>query len=456
MVARRPATRARRRASATACWRGSPRSSQTPNFPTGAAPSSSCGPGTRSLLGIFRALPSGGARIVPSTGRSCKEWRVARPRPTAPSMANSSASRLRGRGTLRRPTARVNERLGESADQRNISLIAIHDHGIPGISRAPCWRNRGGASRLARSVATTCAIAARHHRSRRRPRSRRCRVGRARRRSDESGGCQSHGRHRRCRHLCAARHARSTARRGSGATRSISPTASCRCCPSASPTISAPCAKEERARCLAVLHGLRPQWHTSADISSARRSCARPRSSPMSRRRPRSTAGPTTRPDRCSGPCCGRSGAAYGALNGAATSASRSSSTCPNARSILDEHGRDRARRRRPHRLEAHRLIEEFMIQANVAAAEDAGGKRTPLHLSRARCSRRRKSSQPRASSSRPSASSCRRPGRCSPRISTRSSPRRGRGLPRAGQRGGAAQPGPGRLRHRAISAISD
>src|SRR4029434_3671209 len=32
-----------------------------------------------------------------------------------------------------------------------------------------------------------------------------------------------------------------------------------------------------------------------------------------------------------------------------------------------------------PQRLEAHRLIEEFMIQANVAAAETLEGKRAPL-----------------------------------------------------------------------------
>ena len=34
-----------------------------------------------------------------------------------------------------------------------------------------------------------------------------------------------------------------------------------------------------------------------------------------------------------------------------------------------------------PERLDAHKLIEEFMIQANVAAAETLEAKTTPLHL---------------------------------------------------------------------------
>ena len=52
-----------------------------------------------------------------------------------------------------------------------------------------------------------------------------------------------------------------------------------------------------------------------------------------------------------------------------ATSARRSISTCPSARSCSSADGTfDRVVI--PPRLDAHRLIEEFMILANVAAAE--------------------------------------------------------------------------------------
>jgi ribonuclease R len=50
----------------------------------------------------------------------------------------------------------------------------------------------------------------------------------------------------------------------------------------------------------------------------------------------------------------------------------------PERKILLDEAGRV-ARVAVPERLAAHRLIEEFMIQANVAAAEALEGKRTPL-----------------------------------------------------------------------------
>ena len=53
----------------------------------------------------------------------------------------------------------------------------------------------------------------------------------------------------------------------------------------------------------------------------------------------------------------------------AATAASRSNSTCRSARSCSSRDGTvDRVIV--PERLDAHKLIEEFMIQANVAAAE--------------------------------------------------------------------------------------
>ncbi len=60
---------------------------------------------------------------------------------------------------------------------------------------------------------------------------------------------------------------RSTARRWSAATRSISPTASCRCCPSASPTISARCA-ERGPPCARRAHDLRRRRQKAPPLAS--------------------------------------------------------------------------------------------------------------------------------------------------------------------------------------------
>ena len=56
----------------------------------------------------------------------------------------------------------------------------------------------------------------------------------------------------------------------------------------------------------------------------------------------------------------------------------------PERKLVLDNEGRLKSVRW-PERLEAHRLIEEFMILANVAAAEDARGRAFASALSRSR-----------------------------------------------------------------------
>ncbi len=87
------------------------------------------------------------------------------------------------------------------------------------------------------------------------------------------------------------------------------------------------------------------------------------------RRRTRSTA----EPDETTGPLLDTVltplYAAYACGRRRATSARRSISICRNARSCSSPTARvDRVIA--PERLDAHRLIEEFMILANVAAAE--------------------------------------------------------------------------------------
>ena len=70
--------------------------------------------------------------------------------------------------------------------------------------------------------------------------------------------------------------------------------------------------------------------------------------------------------------------AAYAALARRATGAQPLDLDLPERKIVLDEQGKV-ARVVTPERLAAHRLIEEFMIQANVAAAETLEGKRTPV-----------------------------------------------------------------------------
>ncbi len=85
----------------------------------------------RRLLGIFRSHPRGGGTIDPVDRRDLKTWPV---RDGGEGEAKDGdlvrfeiLSRHRG-GV---PEARVAEALGNPSDQRQISLIAIHAHGIP-------------------------------------------------------------------------------------------------------------------------------------------------------------------------------------------------------------------------------------------------------------------------------------------------------------------------------------
>jgi ribonuclease R len=70
--------------------------------------------------------------------------------------------------------------------------------------------------------------------------------------------------------------------------------------------------------------------------------------------------------------------AAYAALSQARDKRAPLDLDLPERKIVLDEEGKV-ARVVTPERLAAHRLIEEFMIQANVAAAETLEGKRTPV-----------------------------------------------------------------------------
>ena len=139
-----------------------------------------------------------------------------------------------------------------------------------------------------------------------------------------------------------------------------------------------------------------------------------------SRRRPRSTAGPTTRPDRCSARSLEPLYAAYRALKRARDERAPLDLDLPERKIVLTAHNTvDRVMT--PERLDAHRLIEEFMILANVAAAETLERAKRAADLPRARRARHGAGQCAARIPRRRSTSRCPRPARCAPSSSTTS-----------------------------------
>ncbi len=88
---------------------------------------------SRSLLGIFRALKDGRGIIDPIDKKQLKEWTV--PRGAAGEAKDGELVRFEIARSARYgvPTARIIERLGNPEAQQAISLIAVHAHGIPDV-----------------------------------------------------------------------------------------------------------------------------------------------------------------------------------------------------------------------------------------------------------------------------------------------------------------------------------
>lgn len=83
------------------------------------------------VLGVYRVLAGLGGRIVPVDKKARHELQVMKGDENGAldgELVEAEIKRDRGRGL---PSARVRDRLGDLNDQRNISLIAIHHHGIP-------------------------------------------------------------------------------------------------------------------------------------------------------------------------------------------------------------------------------------------------------------------------------------------------------------------------------------
>ena len=82
------------------------------------------------VLGIFREASEGG-RIVPIDKGSDKEWRVGRDFTGGAKDGELVEGELVGKRSLGLPQARITARLGDPSGPRAVSLIAIHQHGIP-------------------------------------------------------------------------------------------------------------------------------------------------------------------------------------------------------------------------------------------------------------------------------------------------------------------------------------
>ncbi len=91
------------------------------------------GTNPKRILGVFRAGAEGG-RIVPIDKAAQSEWRVA---PGAMHGAKDGelveAEQAGPKGRMGLPAARIVARLGDPSAPRAVSLIAIHQHGIPDV-----------------------------------------------------------------------------------------------------------------------------------------------------------------------------------------------------------------------------------------------------------------------------------------------------------------------------------
>jgi len=82
------------------------------------------------VLGVFRASDEGG-RIVPIDKGADKEWRVARDAVGGAKDGELVEAEQVGNRRMGLPQARILARLGDPSGAKAVSLIAIHQHGIP-------------------------------------------------------------------------------------------------------------------------------------------------------------------------------------------------------------------------------------------------------------------------------------------------------------------------------------
>jgi ribonuclease R len=86
------------------------------------------------VLGIFRTLPGGGGRLVPVDKKQLgRELAIPAGATGDAEEGDLVAAEIGRQGRFGLPTARVTERLGSLSSERAVSLIAIHAHGIPHV-----------------------------------------------------------------------------------------------------------------------------------------------------------------------------------------------------------------------------------------------------------------------------------------------------------------------------------
>ena len=85
----------------------------------------------RPLLGIFKAHAGGGGTIVPVSRKFLKDWSVARGDVGPAKDGDLVRFKITRSGRGQQSGAQITETLGNPSDDRKISLIAVHAHGIP-------------------------------------------------------------------------------------------------------------------------------------------------------------------------------------------------------------------------------------------------------------------------------------------------------------------------------------
>ncbi|WP_072372063.1 ribonuclease R [Hyphomicrobium sp. NDB2Meth4] len=85
----------------------------------------------RRLIGIFRASKRGGGTIEPIDRKQLRSWSIHSGDEGGAKDGDLVRFDLARKGRMHTPQARVLESLGNPDDQRQISLIAVHAHGIP-------------------------------------------------------------------------------------------------------------------------------------------------------------------------------------------------------------------------------------------------------------------------------------------------------------------------------------
>ncbi len=101
------------------------------------------------VLGVFRQLPGGGGRLAPIDKKNLgRELAIPADASGDAQDGDLVAVEVSRSGRLGLPTARVRERLGSLATEKAVSLIAIHAHGIPHVF-SPAVLHEAAAARPA-------------------------------------------------------------------------------------------------------------------------------------------------------------------------------------------------------------------------------------------------------------------------------------------------------------------